>query len=952
MRRIHWLSGTQPYFANEAEVRTTINSFDTGSSAGLDGLRPAHLKDLTSRSAGEAGVRLITALTALVNMALSGELPRSARAAFFGAALTALRKSDGGVRPIAVGCTYRRLAAKLALRPLSAEVGEQLRPTQLGYVQQVISAATAPFNCWYLDDGTLGGKVSTICADLKELTTDMAKIGLDINPAKCEIILPSTATDEQRVSAVGKIHQLLPRAPVVPDAELTVLGAPITDTAARAVMAKKMEELDLMIERLHHLDAHSAFFLLCNCLWLPKLQYLLRAAPLYEQPDLLQMIDKKLKSSLAGLTNVRFDDASWEQAVLPVSAGRHPRHTALNDVLRRALLSANIPALLEPIGLDRGDGKRPDGMTLYPFSSGMSLVWDATCVSTFADCNIASAAVAAGQAARDAEVRKRYKYADLAQRYRFEPVAFETGGACGPGTRTLIRELGARLTAASGDKRETEWLWQRLSIAVMRGNATSVLLTSGLLPQQVNTTTNTASVKPPAVALATSPAAEAAKSLAGGAPASVPTPTSSYSSGKSYQNDDSGSRWRSSPRRSSSPLRARENELPSPRWLSDVSRRGGGSPHPPKARRPRPSRSNATLQSLLGLRPFLSEMVSLISDPGVSDQCRTLRAVAKLMVLRQKALSKSVFSHLNDLRDVFAEIDPAFRGIEMQDANEFLLRLLDTLKEEIDAQRPTDNPVRDNFQYQTIESYMCTKCHETVLKQQENISWFVSVPRHQGTEAPTLLDALRLCMRPDRRELLCQHCRHDECRYPAATAGLPESAAVGSPVTAGAAAPRPMSATGAEPPPLPPAQAELVAQDADPESNPARTREDRELKEAMMRSLEEGAPADASEQVHFPKSCVEDDQSLCSTDLAGDFTYRLVSVVSHHGGNTHSGHYVSDVYSVDRDRWYHYDDRRVSCVDEAEVLGEGHQRNGYIFFYLHKDLCNQAVSVEGAGGAL
>ena len=54
---------------------------------------------------------------------------------------------------------------------------------------------------------------------------------------------------------------------------------------------------------------------------------------------------------------------------------------------------------------------------------------------------------------------------------------------------------------------------------------------------------------------------------------------------------------------------------------------------------------NATLQSLLGLRPFLSEMVSLISGPE-SGQCRTLRAVAKLMVLRQKALSKSVSSHL------------------------------------------------------------------------------------------------------------------------------------------------------------------------------------------------------------------------------------------------------------------------------------------------------------------
>ncbi|KAF0303444.1 Ubiquitin carboxyl-terminal hydrolase 37 [Amphibalanus amphitrite] len=119
-----------------------------------------------------------------------------------------------------------------------------------------------------------------------------------------------------------------------------------------------------------------------------------------------------------------------------------------------------------------------------------------------------------------------------------------------------------------------------------------------------------------------------------------------------------------------------------------------------------------------------------------------------------------------------------------------------------------------------------------------------------------------------------------------------------------------------------------------------------------MRSLE-GAPADASEQAHLSELCVEDGQSPRSDDLAGDFTYRLMGVVSHYGSATHSGHYVSDVYSVDRDRWFHYDDRRVSCVDEADVLGEaGHQRNGYIFFYLHKDLCDQVVSVGEAGGAL
>ena len=49
-------------------------------------------------------------------------------------------------------------------------------------------------------------------------------------------------------------------------------------------------------------------------------------------------------------------------------------------------------------------------------------------------------------------------------------------------------------------------------------------------------------------------------------------------------------------------------------------------------------------------------MVSLISGPQ-SSQCRMLQAVAKLMVLRQKALSKSVSSHLNELRGVFADCD-------------------------------------------------------------------------------------------------------------------------------------------------------------------------------------------------------------------------------------------------------------------------------------------------------
>ena len=81
------------------------------------------------------------------------------------------------------------------------------------------------------------------------------------------------------------------------------------------------------------------------------------------------------------------------------SAGRIPRHSALNDIVRRGLSAAGIPSMLEPSGLDRGDGKRPDGITVYPYSHGRCHIWDATCVNTFASSNLIRAALAAGSVA-------------------------------------------------------------------------------------------------------------------------------------------------------------------------------------------------------------------------------------------------------------------------------------------------------------------------------------------------------------------------------------------------------------------------------------------------------------------------------------------------------------------------------------------------------------------------
>ena len=49
----------------------------------------------------------------------------------------------------------------------------------------------------------------------------------------------------------------------------------------------------------------------------------------------------------------RLMDAKEIQGLLfKYSAGHHPRHAALNEVVRRALKSAGIPSILEQMGVD------------------------------------------------------------------------------------------------------------------------------------------------------------------------------------------------------------------------------------------------------------------------------------------------------------------------------------------------------------------------------------------------------------------------------------------------------------------------------------------------------------------------------------------------------------------------------------------------------------------------
>ncbi|OXA48561.1 Retrovirus-related Pol polyprotein from type-1 retrotransposable element R1 [Folsomia candida] len=115
-------------------------------------------------------------------------------------------------------------------------------------------------------------------------------------------------------------------------------------------------------------------------------------------------------------------------------------------VERRALRSAGAPAIKEPPGCSRQDGKRPDGLTLIPWARGRPLVWDFTCSDTFAPSYLPQTCVHPGAAAEKAEDSKRKKYEFLQDRFLFVPVAIETIGVWGKEGLSLIKEIGSRIT--------------------------------------------------------------------------------------------------------------------------------------------------------------------------------------------------------------------------------------------------------------------------------------------------------------------------------------------------------------------------------------------------------------------------------------------------------------------------------------------------------------------------
>ena len=167
-----------------------------------------------------------------------------------------------------------------------------------------------------LDDGLFVGQCSSLASFLNLLSTKGPSYGLHINLSKCEVfwsgsdsLFPEFPANIQRVQKNSGIE---------------FLGVPIVgpDDYFDACIAKRVDKIFSCQDHLSDLgDPQIELHLLCSCLSLCKINYLLRTVPFSRLKSQLVRFDQGLRSCLETIARSSLSDMAWNQATLPIRLG-------------------------------------------------------------------------------------------------------------------------------------------------------------------------------------------------------------------------------------------------------------------------------------------------------------------------------------------------------------------------------------------------------------------------------------------------------------------------------------------------------------------------------------------------------------------------------------------------------------------------------------------------------
>ena len=182
-------------------------------------------------------------------------------------------------------------------------------------IHQLILSLKSDLRLFYLDDGTIGGSLDDVIADLKRIELVGKDLGLVLNHSKSEVICADNDTKHS-------ILEVSPHLQYVDPSDACLLGAPIGgERSIIAVLTSKKKSLELLGERLKLLHSHDALCLLRNAFLLPKILYVLRTSPCFLANSLLSDLDTIQRSLLEAICNASLSEVAWCQASLPIHSG-------------------------------------------------------------------------------------------------------------------------------------------------------------------------------------------------------------------------------------------------------------------------------------------------------------------------------------------------------------------------------------------------------------------------------------------------------------------------------------------------------------------------------------------------------------------------------------------------------------------------------------------------------
>eukprot|EP00096_Caligus_rogercresseyi_P013390 TRINITY_DN6049_c0_g1_i2.p1 TRINITY_DN6049_c0_g1~~TRINITY_DN6049_c0_g1_i2.p1 ORF type:complete len:616 (+),score=208.87 TRINITY_DN6049_c0_g1_i2:88-1848(+) len=118
---------------------------------------------------------------------------------------------------------------------------------------------------------------------------------------------------------------------------------------------------------------------------------------------------------------------------------------------------------------------------------------------------------------------------------------------------------------------------------------------------------------------------------------------------------------------------------------------------------------NAILQCLLSQPSFVQSLLDLKAKASGRIPA-LLRSFCSLAEAKEEGNQGLVSKEILKLKNILSNLDSTFKGSSMQDADEFLLKFCDTLREQCKSLQEPD-PITENIEHEMETVITCSSCH-------------------------------------------------------------------------------------------------------------------------------------------------------------------------------------------------------------------------------------------------